>query len=250
MITSLRQQVCLADKKGLLQDLTIGMLISIAFSYLFYRSFWALIPMFIPGGVVFFQLQSERRKRRKREYLLQFKECIQSVSVSLKAGYAAENAFMESEKDMLGMFGEKSQIVADLRRIRAGLANRRTLDEMLFLMGEQSKEEEVQEFADVFHIAKRQGGDLSGMIQSACDMISKEIDLEEEIMVFLASQKMQQNIMDVMPMMIVLYMDFTNPGYFTSLYHNPQGVLIMTVCVVIYVAAYILSEKILGNGVA
>ncbi|MBR1861388.1 MAG: hypothetical protein IJ796_05975 [Lachnospiraceae bacterium] len=66
-------------------------------SYFFYRSWIAMIPM-IPVGVFFYKkLKIKRIKSNKDKLERQFKECILSVSIAIKAGYAVENAFRESK---------------------------------------------------------------------------------------------------------------------------------------------------------
>ena len=48
-----------------------------------------------------------------------------------------------------------------------------------------------------------------------------------------------------MPFAILLYVGSTYPGYFDSLYHNFQGIVVMTVCLLIYLGAYVLGDAIL-----
>lgn len=245
MTINLRQQVFWSDPKGIAIDIGASTLLTAAITFFFYRSIYAFFPVLLIGGFLFFNLQSKRFVKQKRENLIQFKECIQSVATNMKAGYAVENAFVESEKDMISMFGMESRIVWDLRRIRVGLMNHIPLEKLLQELADRSGEDEVREFADVFFIAKRGGGNLPEIIGSTCTMIGKRIELEEEISVYLASKKMQQSIMDLMPLFVAGYMELTNPGYFKPLYHNMQGIVLMTIGLGVYFAAYLLSEKIL-----
>lgn len=53
--------------------------------------------------------------------------------------------------------------------------------------------------------------------------------------------------MNVMPFAVLAYVDASNKGYFDSLYHNLTGVVIMTVCLIVYLAAYFLSGWILDK---
>jgi len=245
MITNLRQRVFWNDPKGIVTDLLGSLCLVMAFTYFFYRSIYAFFPLLLPGGFLFLKFQEHRICAAKREYLTQFKECILAVSTNMKAGYAVENAFLESEKDMISMFGQESRIAMDLKKIRLGLANHVSLEKLLLQLAHRSGEDEVNEFAEVFRIAKRGGGNLTDIMQSTCSMIGKRIEVEEEIRVYLSSKTMQQHIMDLMPLVVAGYMDLTNPGYFTPLYHNFQGVVIMTAGFALYLAAYLFSEKIL-----
>lgn len=245
MITSLKQQVLWTDRKGIAMDAFGSLALVAALTYFFYRSIYAFFPLLAVGGYMFLLLQERRIQREEREYLLQFKECMQVVATNMKAGYAAENAFLESEKDMITLFGEQSRIAFEIRNIRLGLMNHVSLEKLLAQLSERCKAEEVKEFAEVFQIAKRGRGNLSDIMESTCNMIGKRIEQAEEIRVYLASKKMQQYIMDLMPIFVAGYMELTNPGYFAPLYHNLQGNLLMTLGLAIYFVAFMCSEKIL-----
>lgn len=152
----------------------------------FYRSIWAVFPL---GVVGFFHARMEMEKRASRireELTLQFKECILSVSASLKAGYAVENAFMESRSDMAMLYGEDSYIYRELELIRRGLVINITLEEQLTDLAERSGSEEIMQFATVFSIAKRSGGNLPEIIQNSVKLIGDKVDAEEEMRTILS----------------------------------------------------------------
>lgn len=57
--------------------------------------------MLIPAGVWYYiQLLDECIKRKEQEFLVQFKELIQTFSSLLNTGYSVENAVKESLKEM------------------------------------------------------------------------------------------------------------------------------------------------------
>ena len=51
--------------------------------------------------------------------------------------------------------------------------------------------------------------------------------------------------MNVVPLVILLYLNLTSPGYFDVLYGNLSGICIMSVCLIIYLIAYALSEQMM-----
>ena len=61
----------------------------------------------------------------------------------------------------------------------------------------------------------------------------------------ISAKKMEQTIMDLVPFGIILYIDATTPGFFDSLYHNAAGMALMTALMAVYLAAYLMAEKIL-----
>lgn len=214
-------------------------------AFFFYRSVWACAPLSIVG-VLYFNLQKKKALKRSKEALtLQFKECILSVAASLKAGYAIENAFMESRKDMELLYGKNSLIYRELEQIRRGLVINITLEEQLFLLVERGAGEEIGQFATVFSVAKRNGGNMTQIIKDSTELIGQRVDAKCEMQTVLSGRRMEQNVMKLMPFAVLGYIGFSYPGYFDVLYHNWQGVAIMTGCLVLYLAAYILGERIL-----
>lgn len=225
----------------------LGLGVILFFAFFFYRSAWA-IPFMIPFGVMAVLMhQKKEEEKRNRQHLEQFKECILSVEASLRAGYAVENAFVESIRDMKLMYGEQSQIVQELQFLQKGLRNNETLESLLFSITEECPNHEIVEFAEVFSIAKRNSGNVSGVIDLFCGIISQKIASDQEIQTVLASKRLEQKVMNIMPFGMVLYLDITNPGYFSQLFHNLSGVVLMSICLIVYVTAYVWSERILSK---
>ena len=226
-------------------ELCRGALIAGFLAFFFYRSIWAFLPMLLPAGAYILWEQKKDAEKERRKLLQQFSECILSVASSVKAGYAAENAFVESMKDMEMMYGENAEILEELKQIKGGLASHFSLEKLLYDMGQRTRLEEVREFAEIFAITKRNGGSLAGVIQMTAGEISGRIFLEEEIRTNLASKRLEQKIMNMIPFLLVLYLEFTTPGYFDLFFQDFSGIALMTVFLIWYIAAYVLSEYIL-----
>ncbi len=219
--------------------------IMLVLSYLFYRSAWAMLPMVLPG---YWFLRKEIHAgitRTREELKIQFKECILAVTGSLKGGRSVENAFLECTEDMRRLFGKKALIVRELEVIRSGLLLHIPLEEMLADLGKRSCDEDITQFAEIFEIARKSGGNISAIMQDTAKQIGSRIDARLEAGAILGGRQLEQMIMRLMPLGILLYIECTTPGYFDSLYHNFQGVLIMTGCLAVYLAAYGIGEHIM-----
>jgi len=214
-------------------------------AFFFYRSVWAMIPLSMVGYLFFRMEEQKKRERCKEELGTQFKECILSVAASMQAGYAVENAFLESRNDMRLLYGDDSLIFAELENIRRNLMSNNTLEDVLADLAKRSDNEDILQFSQVFAIAKRGGGNLAEIIRSTVDLIGQRIDAKKEIATVLSGRKLEQMIMKCMPFGILLYIGMSYPGYFDDLYHNIQGVGIMTVCMIVYLAAYAMGDRIL-----
>lgn len=231
------------------QVIEIGkaLLITLSLSYFFYRSFWPVLLLSVIGVAYYKHSVNLKAERSRNELKLQFRECILFVAANMRAGYAVENAFVESRNDMKLLYGENSLMYLELENIRRGLVINVTLEDLLMDLANRSGCDEIVQFAQVFSIAKRGGGNLSEIMQSTVSLISQRIDAVREIQTVLSGRKMEQNIMKAMPFLIVLYIGYSYPGYFDSLYFNMQGIVIMTICMALYLFSYVMGEKILAK---
>ena len=60
----------------------------------------------------------------------------------------------------------------------------------------------------------------------------------------LAAKRLEQNIMSVIPFAIILYVSAASSGYFDVLYETIAGRTVMSICLAVYAAAYIMGVKI------
>ncbi len=223
--------------------LIAALLLVLFLCWFFYRSLKAL-PFLLPVGAAFLLGKEKDDRRKKKEDLRrQFRDMVQSLAASLRAGYAVENAFSESYGEMLSLYGRNSEICMALRRILLGLKNNITVETLMEQFGRSSGVEEVTEFAEVFRAAKKSGGNLAEIMDRTAGMIGERIDTADEIKVAIAAKEMEQKIMNVVPFGIVFYISLTSPGFFDGLFGNPTGVLIMTGCLVLYLGAFLLGRK-------
>lgn len=232
------------DRKIQLQWLLEWISIESLFAYFFYRSFWA-IPVLFPG-VWFYGKEKIKRARNKRKSRLeqQFKETLLSVQTNLQAGYSLENSFLESRFYMTELYGIGCDMVWELDGIAKGLSNGDTLEHLLWDLGKRCPNSAVEDFADIYSIAHKMGNGWGEIILKIIDSINREIEIKQEIELLIHGKKIESRIMCVVPFFILFYMNLTSKGYFDVLYHNPAGIIIMTVCLVIYIFAFLLSERV------
>ena len=98
-------------------------------------------------------------------------------------------------------------------------------------------QEDVENFVNVFTAAKISGGDSISVIRNAVKIISEKIDTEKEIHTMLASKKLEFEIMCAVPFVIILYMKMTFGDFLEVLYGNTAGMIVMSICLAVYIAA-------------
>lgn len=234
------------SRKDRVRYMAEGGMIVAGMAVFFYRSLWAL-PFLTP---VFLLYCREKRKDiasvRRRSTQTQFRDAILSISANQKAGYSVENSFKYAYEDMALLYGKESVIGKELYTIVIGLSNNMILEQLLHDFGKRSGVEDVIEFAEVFAAAKRSGGNMTEIIERSASVIDSKVETEKEIELLLAARRMEQRIMNAVPFGILLYIGVTSRGFFRVLYHNPAGVLIMTACLAAYMAAVLISRKIVA----
>ena len=231
------------DEAGISTSLMLGalaggLLLDALVSYVFYRSFAAFV-LLLPALIPWLKYKSaEYREKRKELLKLQFREMMIAVIAGLEAGYSVG-------KDSIARESSDADMCEELKWISRNLRNNANLEDLLSDLAARSHVPEIRDFADVFSIAKRNGGDLPSILRETASLIGEKIEVKREITTLISAKKMEQNIMNVVPFGIIIYIDATSPGFFEPLYHNLFGVVMMTVMLAVYAVAYLLASKIL-----
>ena len=176
---------------------------------------------------------------------MQFKEAIKFLASSLTAGYAVENAFAAGAAELQEMYGEEGMMAEEFSHIAHQLSMNRPVEVLLLEFAERSGVEEIMQFAEIFAVSKRSRGELVPVVNHVVHVISDKLQVREEILTMTAEKRLEQKVMNLMPYGIVLYVDLTSPGFFAPMYETAAGRLVMTFCLLLYVAALLLSRRIL-----
>lgn len=221
-----------------------GILLISFVSYMFYGTWWCAI-LFSPYLIRYIKSwEKQLIRKNQRVFRLQFKEAIQSLSTGLNVGYSVENAMREAVKELKTIYKKEDAILRELTYMIRQLQMNRTAEEVLAEFASRTGEEDVQTFVTVFSMAKRSGGDTLEIIKNAVRQISEKIDVEREIETLLSAKKLELKIMSVIPFAMILYLKVSFPEFLGVLYGNIAGIIIMTVCLVIYVGSYELGRRI------
>ena len=58
----------------------------------------------------------------------------------------------------------------------------------------------------------------------------------------ISGKKYEQGIMNIVPVGIMVYISVTSKGFFDIMYGNILGILVMSFCLIVYVATIILAD--------
>ena len=200
--------------------------------------FFPYIFLHVKKGMERFRIKQQER------IAVEFKDGMQAVVSALTAGYSIENSFRESLEELKMLYGTKTLIYKGFSRIVNRLNLNMNIEDAFDEFAKECGVEEIDIFAQILHYAKRSGGNLIDIIRSTTETISEKIDVKREIRTIISAKQFEQNIMNYVPIAIILYMRVSAGEMFEKMYGNVFGVIIMTVCLLVYFCARLLAEKI------
>lgn len=229
-----------------LREGIFGALIGAAAAYTFYRSL-ILFLILVPGAFIFFPVMRRRSLREKCrwELRMQFKEAIWIMNGYLSAGISVENAFEMTVPELARLYGNDSMIAEEFRKVVRGFKLNKPVEQLLNDFAVRSGIEDIQSFAEVFSIAKRNGGSLGSIIERTCRIIRDETEVAQEIRNMTAAKRYEQRIMNLLPFGIIIYINLSSGGFMDIMYETLTGRLVMTVCLMLTALSYYLSQRIL-----
>ena len=214
-------------------------------AWILYRSFYGMVSVFIFLPIFIRKEKENGYKCRKERLLTEFKDAMSGVAAALQAGYSMENAWRESEKEIRELYGENALFVNELQKINLAVGMNQPLEKLLYEFALRSDCEDILNFAEVFLYAKRSGGDFHKIICTTIEHISDKIEVEKEIQTVISSKKLEQKIMNIVPIAMLFYLNFTSGEFLAPLYKNGFGICIMSGCFLVYLLTVRLAEKII-----
>lgn len=213
--------------------------------WLFYRSLWAgmLFPVFL-----ILELKNTRKKgleERKSKLQEEFVNGIAVLNSSLQAGLSMENAWKEVEKETRFLYGDEALFYLELKELNQTVAHNVPIEKLFLEFAYKCKVDDVIQFAEILDYGKRSGSNWKKIIDTTVSRISERYDAKQQIEVMVAEKKMEQQIMNLMPLGILAFLQFSAWDYMAALYHNWFGVISMSIFLLAYIAAIVLSQKIL-----
>lgn len=128
--------------------------------------------------------------------------------------------------------------------INAGLANGITIEELLADFGKRSGCDDIQDFASVFEICYRKGGNIRDTIRNTYDILSDKMSISEEIETIVTGSKSEQSLMLIMPVLLIGMIKIGSPE-FAANFVTPSGLAATTIAMVMFVASYFIGRIVL-----
>lgn len=183
-------------------------------------------------------------KKRKKELNHQFRDMLEALNTSLSAGKNANDSFYSVYEDLKIQYESDAYILKELEVVISGLHNNVAIEEILEDFGKRSGNDDIQSFANVFKISYRKGGNIKDIIRNTHSILTDKMEITEDIETLVTSNKMEQNIMIVMPIALIGVIKMMSPE-FAANFVTPTGLFSTTISIVIFVVAYFVGKSIL-----
>ena len=216
-------------------------------SYLMYRNiFFAVVIIPFAGRIKLFVIDNIV-KRRRRRYIVEFKDFLFMASTAIGAGRSMKDAIFESIPSLENIYGNRSILVNDLQkayeRMDSGGENDVTV---LMDMAESSGLEDVHDFVTVYAICKTTGASMITALNKAASVIMEKMSIEREIDELIRRKESEGLVIFMMPVIIILFLNISSADYIAPLYESIAGRIIMTLVLAANIMVYGLIQRIIS----
>lgn len=208
-------------------DITISVIVGIIAGRLF-------VPMRVKSII----------NKRKKELNHQFRDMLDALTTSLGAGKNVNDSFMGVYEDLKIQYEEDAYILKELEIIISGIHNNIAIEDVLEDFGRRSDNDDIRSFANVFKISYRKGGNIKDIIRNTHNILSDKMEISEDIETLVTSNRMEQNIMIMMPIALIGIIKMMSPE-FAANFVTPTGIISTTVSIIIFVIAYFIGKSVL-----
>ena len=197
------------------------------------------------AGKVFLPIrQRQILELRKNNLKTQFRDMLEALSTSLGSGKNVPESFAAVYEDIKNQYEEDAFILKELEIINSGMANGINIEDLINDFGTRSGCPDIEDFAGVFEICYRRGGNIKDTIQNTCGILGDKMSVMEEIETTVSGSKNEQYIMLVLPILLIGMIKVSSPE-FAENFVTPSGLVATTIALAMFVAAYFLGKKLL-----
>ncbi|MBR0410233.1 MAG: type II secretion system F family protein [Eubacterium sp.] len=187
-----------------------------------------------------------RERSLKGKYSRGFRNLLQSLMISVQAGYTIENALRAALPELeKNSGGRKDPTVPELRRIVHGMDLGIPVEELFKIYARRTGSEDIMHFAGVLEIVKNTGGNLVLVLKKTIRNFQIKMDTQKEIKVILSGVVYEKNIMLMMPLMVFAYMRVTDHEYMSCLYETVPGHILTSLVLAGTAVCYYWTESMI-----
>ena len=182
--------------------------------------------------------------KQQKELSHQFRDMLDALTTSLGTGKNVNDSFFGVYEDLKIQYDSDAFIIKELEVIISGIHNNVAIEDILEDFGRRSNNDDILSFANVFKISYRKGGNIKDIIRNTHSILSDKMEILEDIETLVTSNKLEQNIMAVMPIILIGSIKMMSPE-FANNFVTATGIISTTVSIAIFVIAYFIGKSVL-----
>jgi len=183
--------------------------------------------------------------QRQKQLSNQFRDMLDAFNTSLGVGKNINESFLSAYNDLKIQYESDAFILKELEVIISGMQNNVAIEELLEDFGKRSCNDDIKSFANVFKTSYRKGGNIKEVIRNTHSILSDKMEISEDIETLVTANKLEQNIMIVMPIILILIIKLMSPE-FAKNFVTPTGIISTTLSLIIFVVAYFMGKSVLN----
>lgn len=183
-------------------------------------------------------------KKRSTELNHQFRDMLEALTTSLGAGKNVNDSFIGVYDDLKIQYEPDAYILKELEVIISGIHNNVPIENVLEDFGIRSGNDDILSFANVFKVSYRKGGNIKDIIRNIHSILNDKMEIAEEIETLVTSNKTEQYIMIVMPIVLIGVIKMLSPE-FAANFVTPTGIISTTISIVIFAVSYFVGRSVL-----
>jgi tight adherence protein B len=216
-----------------------------------FNFFWYIVPRGEPisfigliaglGGPFLYIYM--RRRTRMRKFEAQFPDALEFASRAMRSGHAFSVSLEMLHKEYGPPLGAEFQRTFEEQNL--GLP----LEIALERLGKRVPLLDVQFFVSAVLLQKRTGGNLAGLLDNLAYLIRERFKLRGRIRAVSAHGRISGLVLSMIPLVVALLMFLTNPEYILFFLDDPDGKIMLVVCIFLQLLGFISIRKIVDIGV-
>lgn len=183
-------------------------------------------------------------QKRKTELAKQFRDFLDSLATSIGVGKNVNDGLYSVYEDLKQQYEPSAFIIQELEVILDGLRNNIQIEELFEDLGKRSSNDDIKNFANVFKVSYRKGANIKEVLKNTHKILSDKMSISEEIETTLTSNKTEQNVMFIAPVILVALIKFMSPDFATN-FATPAGIISTTIGIIIFYFSYRIGKEVL-----
>ena len=196
-------------------------------------------------GFCFLPIRANQcKEKRLKELARQFRGFLESLAVALASGMNMHDSLDSTYKDMVMEFGEDEKITRETAEMILGLRNNLAIEDMMLSLGKRSANKDIENFAIIFNVSYRAGGNIKEIVRRTADIIGEKMEISEEIQTAISSNKIQFTAMMIIPVVLTGMLRGMGSSFNRS-FSTPIGIVAVTIAIGIFAGAYVMGQRIM-----